>query len=160
MPPLQRSLPDPAMDAPQPPGPAPGHARTKLDLLYHDVLGEVASLVDRLEAVSASLDAAQQQIQAVADTQQILPQQLARHLATTLEATARPIHLQHRQAIQAMLDATGTRLDRLAQEAAQCARVTHQAARRMALIAVVVGGTAGVLGGLLAGLALGQWLIL
>ncbi len=104
MQPLQRSLPDPAMDAPQPPGPAPGHARTKLDLLYHDVLGEVASLVDRLEAVSASLDAAQQQIQAVADTQQILPQQLARHLATTLEATARPIHLQHRQAIQRLFE--------------------------------------------------------
>jgi len=147
------------MDAPQTPGPAPGHARTKLDLLYHDVLGEVVSLVDRLETVSTGLDAAQQQIQVVADTQQVLPQQLARHLATTLEATARPIHLQHRQAIQAMLDATGTRLDRLAQEAAQCAHITNRAARRMAFIAVGIGGAAGVLGGLLAGLALGQWLI-
>ncbi|CAM5792076.1 hypothetical protein CCAE64S_02917 [Castellaniella caeni] len=157
--PLRHSLPDPAVDALQTPGPAPGHARTKLDLLYHEVLGEVASLVDRLEMASTSLDAAQQQIQAVADTQQALPQQLARHLATTLEATAKPIHLQHQQAIQAMLDATGTRLDHLAQEAAQCARITHQAAQRMALIAVVIGCAAGVLGGLLAGLALGQWLI-
>ena len=83
------------MDAPQTPGPAPGHARTKLDLLYHDVLGEVVSLVDRLEAVSASLDAAQQQIRAVADNQQVLPQQLARQLTTTLEVTAKPIHQQH-----------------------------------------------------------------
>lgn len=148
------------MEATQTPaGPPPGHARTKLDLLYHDVLGEVASLVDRLETVNTNLDAAQQQIQAVADTQQVLPQQLTRHLATTLEAAAKPIHQQHQQAIQAMLDATGTRLDHLAQEAAQCARITHQAARRMALIAVVIGGAAGVLGGLLAGLALGQWLI-
>lgn len=159
MPPLQRSLPDPAMDAPQTPGPALGHARTKLDLLYHEVLGEVASLVDRLETVSTRLDAAQQQIQTVADNQQVLPQQLARHLATTLEATAKPIHQQHQQAIQAMLDVTDTRLDHLAQEAAQCAHITHHAARRMALIAVVIGGAAGVLGGLLAGLALGQWLI-
>ncbi|MDY0309750.1 MAG: hypothetical protein RBR29_08170, partial [Castellaniella sp.] len=143
----------------QTPGSAPGHARTKLDLLYHDVLGEVASLVDRLEAVSTSLDAAQQQIRAVADTQQVLPKQLARDLTNTLEATAKPIHQQHQQAIQAMLDATNTRLDRLAQEAAECARITHQAAQRMALIAVVIGGAAGVLGGLLAGLALGQWLI-
>ncbi len=157
--PLRRSLPDPAMQAPQTPGSAPGHARTKLDLLYHDVLGEVASLVDRLEAVSTSLDAAQQQIRAVADTQQVLPKQLARDLTNTLEATAKPIHQQHQQAIQAMLDATNTRLDRLAQEAAECARITHQAAQRMALIAVVIGGAAGVLGGLLAGLALGQWLI-
>jgi DNA anti-recombination protein RmuC len=134
-------------------------ARTKLDFLYREVLGEVASLVDRLEAVSTSLEAAQQQIQAVADTQQVLPQQLARHLTTTLEATVKPIHQQHQQAIQAMLDATNTRLDHLAQEAAQRARITHRAARRMTLIAVVIGGAAGVLGGLLAGLALGQWLI-
>lgn len=147
------------MDAPQTPGPAPGHARTKLDLLYHEVLGEVASLVDRLETVSTSLDAAQQQVQAVADTQQALPQQLARQLTNTLETTAKPIHQQHQQAIQAMLDATGSRLDHLAQEAAQCARITHHAARRMTLIAVIIGGATGVLGGLLAGLALGQWLI-
>ncbi len=147
------------MDTPQTPGPALGHARTKLDLLYHDVLGEVASLVDRLETVSTSLDAAQQQIQAVANTQQVLPQQLARQLTNTLETTAKPIHQQHQQAIRAMLDATGTRLDHLAQEATQCARITHQSARRMAIIAVVIGAAAGMLGGLLAGLALGQWLI-
>lgn len=133
-------------------------ARTKLDFLYREVLGEVGGLVDRLETVSTSLDAAQQQIQTVADTQQVLPQQLTRHLAITLEATAKPIHQQHQQAIQAMLDATGTQLDHLTREAAQCARITHQSARRMALIAMVIGGAAGVLGGLLAGLALGQWL--
>ena len=140
-------------------GLAASPARTKLDLLYHDVLGEVASLVDRLETVNASLETVQQQIQVVADTQQVLPQQLARHLATTLEATAKPIHQQHQQTIQAMLDSTSTRLDHLAQEAAQWARITHQSARRMALIAAVIGGVAGVLGGLLAGLALGRWLI-
>lgn len=133
-------------------------ARTKLDFLYREVLGEVAGLVDRLETVSTRLDTAQQQIQAVADTQQVLPQQLARQLTTSLEATAKPIHQQHQQAIQAMLDATSVRLDHLTQEAAQCARITHQSARRMAFIAVVIGGVAGVLGGLLAGLAMGQWL--
>lgn len=134
-------------------------ARTKLDFLYREVLGEVAGLVDRLEVVNQSLDAAQQQIQAVADTQQVLPQQLARQLATTLEATAKPIHQQHQQAIQAMLDSTSAQLDHLAQEAAQWARIMHHATRRMTLIAVVIGGAAGVLGGLLAGLALGQRLI-
>ena len=159
MQPLLHSLSDPAMETPQAPGPAVSPTRTKLDLLYHDVLGEVASLVDRLETVSTSLDVSQQQFQAVADTQQVLPQQLARQLTNTLEATTKPIHQQHQQAIQAMLDATGTQLDHLTQEAAQCARITHQSARRMALIAMVIGGAAGVLGGLLAGLALGQWLI-
>jgi len=134
-------------------------ARTKLDFLYREVLGEVAGLVDRLETVSQSLDAAQQQIQAVADTQQVLPQQLARHLTTALETTAKPIHQQHQQAIQAMLDATRTQLDHHAQESALASRVVQQTARRMALIAIALGGATGVLGGLLAGLALGQWLI-
>lgn len=137
----------------------PGGARTKLDLLYHEVLGEVAGLVDRLENVTQRLDTAQQQMQAMTDTQQVLPQQLSRHLSDIMEATAKPINQQAQQAIQTMLADTHTRLDLLAGEAAQYASVAHQSARRMALIAVAVGGAAGVLGGLLAGLALGQLLV-
>ncbi|MGS1116511.1 hypothetical protein [Castellaniella sp. UC4442_H9] len=147
------------MDSTQPPGLATGHARTKLDLLYHDVLGEVAGLVDRLEATAQTLATAQTRLQATADTQQVLPQHLARQLTTTLEATAKPIHQQHEQAIQAMLDGAGTQLEHHSQESAHTARIVQQAARRMTLIAIALGGAAGVLGGLLAGLALGQWLI-
>ena len=44
------------MDAHTPPsGP-----RSKLDLLYHEVLGEVAGLVDRVEVFTRNLNAAQQ----------------------------------------------------------------------------------------------------
>ncbi len=143
------------MDAHTPPsGP-----RSKLDLLYHEVLGEVAGLVDRLETVTRTLDTAQQQMQSMSEAQQMLPQQLGRHLSATLEAAAKPMNLQLLQSLQSMLSETGTRLDQLSRESAQYARIAHQSARRMALIALVVGGTAGVLGGLLAGLALGQLLI-
>src|SRR5690348_17070036 len=138
--------------------PLAGHARTKLDLLYHEVLGEVASLVDRLEATSQAVTQAQKRLQVLADTQQILPQQLDRQLTITLRTATKPIHAQFQQAIQATLDATGTRLDHLAQESAHYARIAHQSARRMAFIALAIGGAAGVLGGMLAGLALGQWL--
>ncbi|MBE0697584.1 MAG: hypothetical protein IH586_11740 [Anaerolineaceae bacterium] len=134
-------------------------ARTKLDFLYREVLGEVAGLVDRLEATGQAVTEAQKQLQVLADAQLILPQQLDRHLTATLKTAAKPIHAQSQQAIQTILDATGTRLDHLAQESAQYASIAHQSARRMALIALVVGGAAGVLGGMLAGLALGQWLI-
>lgn len=137
----------------------PGGPRSKLDLLYHEVLGEVAGLVDRLETVTRTLDTAQQQMQAMSETQQMLPQQLSRHLSTTLEAAAKPVNLQLQQSLQSMLSDTSTRLDQLSRESAQYARIAHQSARRMALIALVVGGTAGVLGGLLAGLTLGQLLI-
>lgn len=136
----------------------PGGARTKLDLLYHEVLGEVAGLVDRLDSVTQRLDTAQQQMQAMADTQQVLPQQLSRHLNDTMEAAAKPINQQTQHAIQAMLADTNSRLDQLTQEAGRYARIAHQSARRMALIALAVGSAAGILGGLLAGLALGQFL--
>lgn len=139
--------------------PNPGGARTKLDLLYREMLGEVASLVDRLEIATRSLDAAQKHMQAMTDAQQVLPEQLSRHLAAAMEAAAKPIHQQSHNVIQAMLDDTGARLDHLARDAAQYARIAHRSARRMALIALVVGGASGVLGGLLAGLALGHFLI-
>ncbi|MGE8518513.1 MAG: hypothetical protein ACN6OM_17995 [Alcaligenes nematophilus] len=137
----------------------PGGPRSKLDLLYHEVLGEVAGLVDRLETATRTLGTAQQQMQSMSEAQQMLPQQLGRHLSATLEAAAKPVNLQLQQSLQSMLSDTGTRLDQLSRESAQYARIAHQSARRMALIALVVGGTAGVLGGLLAGLALGQLLI-
>lgn len=139
--------------------PNPSGARTKLDLLYHEVLGEVAGLVDRLENATQSLDAVQKHMQTMADAQQVLPEQLGRHLTATIEAAAKPINQDAQHAIQAMLNDTRNRLDQLAREAAQYASIAHQSARRMALIALAVGGAAGILGGLLAGLALGQILI-
>ncbi|MFW7341836.1 hypothetical protein V0R37_09830 [Pollutimonas sp. H1-120] len=134
-------------------------ARTKLDLLYHEVLGEVAGLVDRLESATQNLDAVQKQMQTMGEVQQVLPQQLSRHLTATMEAAAKPINQHVEHVIQTMLDDTGARLDQLAQNAAKYASIAHQSARRMAIIALIVGGAAGILGGLLAGLALGQNLL-
>src|SRR5690606_2607190 len=143
------------MDAHTPPsGP-----RSKLDLLYHEVLGEVAGLVDRLEAVTRTLDVAQQQIQSMSETQQMLPQQLSHHLTAPREPAAKPVHQPLEHHLPALPTDPGTRLDQLSQESAQYARIAHRSARRMAIIALAVGGAAGVLGGLLAGLALGQLLI-
>ncbi|TEA74173.1 hypothetical protein [Allopusillimonas ginsengisoli] len=134
-------------------------ARTKLDLLYHEVLGEVAGLVNRLESATQSLDAVQKQMQSMGEAQQVLPEQLSRHLTATMEAAAKPINQQAQHAIQTMLDRTSNQLDQLSRDAAQYASIAHRSARRMAIVALVVGGIAGILGGLLAGLALGQILI-
>ena len=134
-------------------------ARTKLDLLYHEVLGEVAGLVDRLESTTQSLDAVQKQMQSMGEAQQVLPEQLSRHLTATMEAAAKPINQQAQHAIQTMLDGTSNQLNQLSRNAAQYTSIAHRSARRMAIIALAVGGTAGILGGLLAGLALGQILI-
>ncbi|MBO9356890.1 hypothetical protein GG851_23115 [Bordetella petrii] len=138
---------------------APNGARTKLDLLYHEVLGEVSNLVDRLERTTQHLHTVQKSMQAMADTQETLPQQFSHHLTSTIESRIRPIHQEAQQATQAMLQDTHQQLDRLAHEAAQYAHTAHRSARRMTWIALLVGGAAGALGGLLAGLSLGQMLI-
>ncbi|CAM3873984.1 hypothetical protein [Bordetella tumulicola] len=138
---------------------APNSARTKLDLLYHEVLGEVTSLVDRLERTTQHMHTVQKHMQAMADTQQALPQQLNRHLTTTIESSIRPIHQDAQQAIQAMLYDTRQQLEHVAREATQYASTAHRSARRMTWIALLMGGAAGILGGLLAGLTLGQMLI-
>ena len=98
--------------------PNPGGARTKLDLLYHEVLGEVAGLVDKLEHTTQHLHSVQKHMQTMADAQQVLPQQLSRHLIAAMEATIKPINQHSQQAIQAMLSDTSHQLDHLAREAA------------------------------------------
>src|SRR5690606_12024899 len=124
----------------------PSGPRSKLDLLYHEVLGEAAGLVDRLEAVTRNLDTAQQQMQSMNEDPHEQPQLRSRPWSPTLETPATQVNQQLQQAIQAMLNDTGTRLDPLSRESAQYARIAHQSARRMAIIALAVGGAAGVLG--------------
>lgn len=106
--------------------PNPSGVRTKLDLLYHEVLGEVAGLVGRLENATQSLDVVQKHMQTMGEVQQVLPEQLGRHLTATMEAAAEPINQHAQHAIQAMLNDTSNRLDQLARDAAQYASIAHQ----------------------------------
>lgn len=141
-------------------------ARSKLDFLYQDVLGEVAGLVARLEKAGHQLDSTRQRIE--------LAQALITQASTQTDAAAKfigevPARVSQRiqegtggiaeataKTVDATLAGTRSQLDVIARESAGYARMAHASARRMALIAVLVGGLSGVLGGLIAGIALGQ----
>lgn len=130
----------------------PNPTRTKLDFLYQEVLGEVGELVTRIEQVN-------QQNQSLAarleDSNQAIanaPAEVRKAIETSGKALASTLTAICEEAlsdVQAQLRA-------LAKDAATYAAIAHQSARKMAFIALIVGGTAGILGGLLGGFALSR----
>lgn len=129
-------------------------ARTKLDFLYQEVLGEVAGLIKRTEQISAQLAASSEQAAKAAKAIDGLPQRLQ----SAMETTGRRLNTEGVQATRDTLAATESQLRELAAQSANYARIAHASARKMALIALLVGGGAGIMGGLLAGLALGRFI--
>ncbi len=118
-------------------------ARSKLDILYAEILGDVESLTARLEAVSrevadatAALDRAPGQIRTAV-------QQAGPHMAEELR----------RASATAQQDLSQTTHD-LGTNAASIQR----AATRTARLCLVIGMASGAVGGALAGLALGTFL--
>jgi hypothetical protein len=126
-------------------------ARTKLDFVYQEVVGEVTGLVTRIEDANKRMTAVGKKVDAAAATIDKLPDHLQAALDASGKAIAQDLAQQAREAVQA----SGSHLAELARQSARYATIAHQSARRMALIALVVGGAAGVMGGLLVGVALG-----
>jgi len=115
--------------------------RTKLDVIYQEVLGEVAELVTRLEQTAAKVaeagqagELARQAVsQAAAEAGRAFRRDLDKHSSTLLEG-----------------------LQKAAGEAKAAAMVVDKAGRRFALLALVTGLAAGLVGGCLAGLAIAR----
>lgn len=125
-------------------------ARTKLDFVYQEVVGEVVSLVTRIEDANKRLAAVSKKMDVAAKSIDQLPDRLQSALAASGKDIAQDLAKQARDAVQE----SESHLRELARQSARYARIAHQSARRMALIALIVGGGAGVMGGLLAGIAL------
>lgn len=139
--------------------------RSKLDFLYHEVLGEVADLTQRIEGVNArqadtvgDLVKVAARLETVSQSLTSLPTELGLQVQQSLQAGSQRLQdeLQHR--LHQTLAPTHTRLQSLTHDSAQYARIAHQSARRIALAAIIAGGAAGALGGLLAGMALARYL--
>ena len=125
-------------------------ARTKLDFVYQEVVGEVAALVTRIEDANKRLTATSKKLDAAAASVDRLPDRLQSALDASGKVIARDLAQQARDAVQA----SESNLQELSRQAARYASIAHQSARRMALIALIIGGAAGVMGGLLTGVAL------
>lgn len=138
--------------------------RTKLDFLYQEVLGEVAGLTTRIEQVTATqATTARQLLEATAQAEAMvkacasLPIALDKQLQATMEHTGRQINAETAQATTTALADLQKPLRSLAESSARYAHIAHLSVRKMALIAVVVGAAAGIVGGLLAGIAIGRY---
>lgn len=139
--------------------------RSKLDFLYHEVLGEVADLTKRIEGVNTrqaetvnDLVKLATRLETASQTITNLPTELGLQVQQSLHAGSQFLQdeLQHR--MQQTLAPTQTRLQSLAHDSALYARLAHHSAKRIALLAIVTGGIAGALGGVLAGVALARYL--
>jgi hypothetical protein len=138
--------------------------RTKLDFLYQEVLGEVAGLTTRIEQVTAAqattatlLLEASDQAEATAKACVSLPIALDKQLQATMEHTGRQLNAEAAQATTTALADLQKPLCSLAESSARYADIAHLSVRKMAFIAVVVGAAAGIVGGLLAGIAIGRY---
>lgn len=117
--------------------------RTKLDIIYQEVLGEVSDLVGRLEVVSERLAEASDQCGRAGErsAEQI-------HQVTGAAASKLRVELDHAG------DRLLSRVEKAADEAGRAAAVVHRSAQRFATLALIVGIAGGVIGGALAGWAL------
>ncbi|MCZ4328501.1 hypothetical protein [Castellaniella denitrificans] len=126
-------------------------ARTKLDFVYQEVVGEVTALVTRIEDANKRLTAVGKKMDAAAVSIDKLPDRLQTALAASGKEISHDLAARAHDAVQA----SESHLAELARQSARYATIAHQSARRMALIALIVGSAAGSIGGLLAGVALG-----
>ena len=139
--------------------------RSKLDFLYHEVLGEGADLTQRIEGVDArqastvgELTKLADRLESVSQSLMRLPIELGLQVQQSLQESSRILQDELHHRLRETLAPTHTRLQSLAQDSAQYARIAHHSARRIALAAMIAGGVAGALGGLLAGVALARYL--
>ncbi|WP_323000525.1 hypothetical protein [Denitromonas sp.] len=117
--------------------------RTKLDIIYQEVLGEVSELVGRVEAATERLAEASELAGRAGErsAEQI-------HQVTAAAAAKLKAELEH------VGDRLLKQVETVAEEAGAAASVVHRSARRFATLALAVGLAGGVIGGALAGWAL------
>lgn len=123
------------------PAAAPGEfaPRSKMEVFYREVLGETGKLVDKLEKASGRLVRAEKEGEAIRQK---------------IDEAHRSALVGLRRALDEDLGAALKNVQKAAADARSSAQVVQREARRMVLLALCLGGAAGVIGGVLAALAL------
>jgi len=124
--------------------------RTKLEFLYQEVLGEVGELVTRIEQVNLHTQSVAERLEATHQAFSATPTDIRK----AVEKSGKELAENLTKTTVAALNDVQVELQAMARDAARYAAIAHKSARTMALIALVVGGAAGVIGGLFAGFAL------
>ena len=139
--------------------------RSKLDFLYHEVLGEVADLVQRIEGVNArqavtviDLGKLASRLDEASKSLTDLPANLGLQVQQSLESGSQRLQAELQICVEQTLATTQDHLQSVSRDSAQYARIAHQSAKRMAMATMVTGAIAGMIGGMLAGIALARYL--
>lgn len=112
-----------------------------MEAFYREVLGETGKLVDKLEKTSGRLVRAEKEGDAIRQK---------------IDAAHQAALVSLRRALDEDLGAAVKSLQRAAADARASAQAVQREARRMVLLALCLGGAAGVIGGVLAVLVLGS----
>lgn len=126
-------------------------ARTKLDLLFQETLGDVAGLIERTERVNdklretaTALLAGIEAFSAANAQLQALPEDLANTLGAVLDRASMDLTDQVVHNVQGSLSPIRAELNLISADTARYAKLAHVSARKMAILALVIGASAGV----------------
>ncbi|CAM5208365.1 hypothetical protein OURE66S_03596 [Oligella ureolytica] len=124
--------------------------RKKLDFLYQEVLGEVAGLIQRIETVNDALAHASKDVSESIDAihtanKQLsqLPEDAAKAAKTAIHESSDRVKADIVDAVTVSLSEVRLELDQLARNTARYATIALYSARKMALLALVVGAVSG-----------------
>jgi uncharacterized protein YukE len=117
--------------------------RSKLDIIYQEVLGEVSTLVERLETVAAQLVTASDKVDEAGPAQ-------ARAASAASVAAVREIKAEGAKVTDALASLAG--------EAKEAAQAVSGASRRLSAYVAVLGLLAGAIGGALVCVILSRFL--
>ena len=126
-------------------------ARTKLDLLFQETLGDVAGLIERTERTNdklretvTALVAGIEAFSAANKQLQELPEDLANTLGAVLDRASIELTDQVVHNVQGSLSPIRAELKLISADTARYAKFAHISARKMAILALVIGASAGV----------------
>lgn len=118
------------------------NARSKLDVIYEDVLGDVGELVTRIESSTKVLNKVHEQsnkdVERIRDLLEITVDGASSRLKSELNATTVELLNEVKQAKQEVLQATA---------------IVNQSTTKLATYTILIGLAAGIVGGALATLA-------
>ncbi|WP_321387121.1 hypothetical protein [Alcaligenes phenolicus] len=126
-------------------------ARNKLDLLFQETLGDVAGLIERTERINdkqreiaTALVAGIEAFSASNKQLQDLPEDLANTLGAVLNRASIDLTDQVVHNVQGSLSPIRAELKLISADTARYAKFAHISARKMAILALVIGASAGV----------------
>lgn len=124
--------------------------RKKIDFLYQEVLGEVATVTQRIETASDELAALAMQLQENKDKFEqskselsSLPKDISKEIEQAIAVHKKDFQEELQQTLHVSLSRTQLQLDELSKSTARYAKVALVSAQKMALMALLIGSLSG-----------------